>query len=94
MADNPIQPQGADDLQFTTAETDGQSAAVFQKCAACGQPITSTYYAVGEAIVCPSCSAHVTAPPAGSKLGRLVKATLLGLGAGLIGALIWFAIRA
>ncbi|MHB8952364.1 MAG: hypothetical protein ACYC4U_05245 [Pirellulaceae bacterium] len=93
MADNPIQLHTADDLQFTTAETTNESAAVIQNCAACGQSITSTYFAIGDVIVCPNCSAQATSPPTGSKLGRLIKATVLGLGAGLIGALIWFAIR-
>jgi hypothetical protein len=84
-----------DDLQFTTAESGEQAsgAAVSRCCLVCQQPIVSTYYALGDNLVCPECHAHATAPPAGSRMARLLKASLLGLGAGLVGATIWFAVR-
>src|SRR5262245_54900673 len=83
-----------DDLQFTTAERGDQAPAVTaQACAVCQQPITSRYFAVGQNLVCPECRDHLTAPPGGSKVGRLAKATFFGVVAGLAGAVIWFAIR-
>ena len=88
-------PPPADDLQFATAETaDGNAAvAADRKCVLCGQPIASTYYALGDQMMCPACRTQVTAPPEGSGFGRFVKAALFGLGAGLLGAVIWFTIR-
>ena len=88
-------PPPTDELQFATAETaDGSAqAAADRKCVLCGQPIASTYYALGDQMMCPACRAQVTAPPQGSGFGRFVKATLLGLGAGLLGAVIWYTIR-
>lgn len=84
-----------DDLQFNVAEAaDSQApATAVQSCAVCQQPIASTYYAVGETILCPACVERVNAPAPGNPLTRLLKATFFGLGAGLIGALIWYAIR-
>ena len=95
MAQSPVPPESDDDLQFTTVEP-ASSAAVRDTghtCAACHQPITSTYYAVGDQMICPACSAQFSGPPQGSRVGRLMKASLLGIGAGLVGAAIWFAIR-
>ena len=85
-----------DNLQFGTVEAgDGDAAAesVGTTCAACNRPIESTYFAVGEKVVCPACVAQLNAPPGGTKLSRLFFASLLGIGAGLVGAAIWFAIR-
>ena len=87
-------PPPTDDLQFATAETaDGNApVAADRKCVICGQPIASTYYALGDQMMCPACRAQVTAPPQGSGFGRFMKAALLGLGAGLLGAAIWYAV--
>lgn len=83
-----------DDLQFATAEAVGASSVPeAHACVLCQQPITSTYFALGDHLLCPACSEKAQAPPTGSSFGRAIKASLLGLGAGLIGALIWFAIR-
>jgi len=59
----------------------------------CGEPIVSTYFALGEQLLCPACCEQANAKPTGSRFGRLLKATFLGIGAGLLGALIWFVIR-
>ncbi len=93
MADRPTDPQWPTDLQFTTAESTDQPAGGIQGCAACGEPITSDFFAIGHLIACPRCAGKINAPPQGSKLGRLFIASVFGLGAGLIGAAIWFAIR-
>jgi hypothetical protein len=83
-------------LQFETVEArDVSQAAVgpSRKCVGCGQPIVSAYFAVGDKVVCPGCCARINAPVAGSRVWAFLKAALLGLGAGLVGAAIWFAIR-
>ena len=97
MSQSSLPPDPTDDLQFTTAEpgvsSAGGAAAPGRNCLACKRPITSMYYAVRDKIVCPDCYDRAMAPPAGSGFGRFVKATVLGIGAGLVGAAIWFAIR-
>jgi hypothetical protein len=96
MAESTLSPSAADDLQFDTVEPRDVSKAAAgpsRKCVGCGQPIVSTYFAVADKVVCPSCCARINAPVAGSKLWSFCKAAVLGLGAGLLGAVIWFAIR-
>ncbi|HEV2969836.1 MAG TPA: hypothetical protein VGY55_07590 [Pirellulales bacterium] len=83
-------------MQFTTAEAGNSNSpapVAGQHCIACRQPIASTYYALGDKLLCPVCRERVIAGPSGSQFGRVVRATLMGLGAGLLGALIWFLIR-
>jgi len=82
-----------DNLQFGTVESADQSAAPDTTCVACHEPIKSTYFAVGEKVVCPACVAQVNAPPSGNKLSRSLLASVFGLAAGLVGAIVWFAIR-
>lgn len=96
MSEPALPPSSSEDLQFTTVEAkdvNASAAGSSRKCAACGQPIVSTYYAVGDKIVCPTCREQIIAPVAGSRAWSFVKASLMGLGAGLVGAVIWFAIR-
>ncbi len=62
-------------------------------CTLCSQPIGSQYYALAEHVICPACCERALAPLEGSGFLRFLKATVLGIGAGLIGAAIWFAIR-
>jgi hypothetical protein len=96
MSQPPLPSRSADDLQFSTAEpaaADGVDVSAGQDCVVCKQPIHSTYFAVGDKILCPACCELVTAPPTGSGLGRFLKAACLGFGAGLLGAILWFAIR-
>ncbi len=86
---------GPDGLQFETVEPIVGPAAAGGRpaCVACKRPITDVYYTVGSGALCPDCRDRVMAPPAGRSVARLAKATLLGLGAGLVGAIGWFAIR-
>jgi hypothetical protein len=95
MSDTPLPSPSADDLQFETVEHAGAggAAATGQNCLLCKQPIGSTYFALGDGMLCTACAEQLRAPAPGSGFGRLVKASLLGLGAGLVGALIWFVIR-
>jgi hypothetical protein len=91
----PLDP--SDDLQFETAQiSDGQfqdPSIEPQRCAGCGQPITSSYFAIRDKIICPACRAQLNGSPPGSPVVRVIKACVMGLGAGLVGALIWFALR-
>jgi hypothetical protein len=94
MSETQPPTHSTDNLQFTTVEPGTASAAkASQDCLLCGQPIVSEYFAVGDKVLCPACGERANAPPTGSRFGRFIKASLLGLIAGLAGALIWFAIR-
>lgn len=96
MSGPALTPTASDDLQFETVESQGVNTAATgpgRKCVGCGQPIVATYFAVGDKTVCPTCCERIKAPIAGSRLWSFVKAALLGVGAGLIGAAIWFTVR-
>jgi hypothetical protein len=86
---------GADDLQFdriTSAPPDGAGGVT---CAACQSVVASEYYDVNGSSVCPSCRVQIEAAaqvPRG--LGPLLKAGLFGLGAGIVGAGIYYAVIA
>ena len=88
--------RGAEPLQFDKAEfddrPDGPPAA--PTCATCTRAVESSYYLIGETIVCSSCREQVVAaladPRAGGRFGR---AALYGTGAALLGTLVWYAIR-
>ena len=95
----PPQPQLAspDDrneaLQFeyvepAAAADEAARAPQAMTCAACGQPITDTYYAAGDKVICPRCrDAHSASRTGGSRrAGRLLRRTVFGILAGLAGA--------
>lgn len=82
------------ELQFTTHESVGpEPEVVGLSCLGCKQPIEKTYFALGDQVLCSSCRDMLSAPPKGSGLLRFAKAACFGTLAGLLGALIWFAIR-
>jgi hypothetical protein len=88
------QPSTGDELQFDTIEPANPAAApTTTACLACKRPITSTYYAISDKIICPDCRAQLEASPKGRRIGRLSKAGVLGLLAGLAGAILWYVIR-
>lgn len=94
MSDSLVPQSPHDELQFLTAEPAAAGGAgTGQKCVVCQQPISATYYALHDKILCPTCRELVAAPPAGSRLLRLAKATAFGLAAGLLGSILWFAVR-
>ena len=96
MSESSLPPPSADDLQFNKAEPadpNSSLASPEKHCVVCNQPIVSAYFALGDQVLCPTCAAQVNAPPTGTGIGRLIKATFFGLGAGLIGTLIWLLIR-
>ena len=94
-------PPPPDDLQFDRAKYDDDatpgdaaSAAPAATCAVCHEPITDAYHTVNQNVVCPRCLAQLQAGLAGgSKTGRVLAATAWGVGAGLLGSIIWFTVR-
>lgn len=100
MADSPepyetVEP---DQLRFDRVEpvttTHVAPGIVQPTCVACRRPIADQYYAAGKQLVCPACrEAYLAHHASGSRVARFLKATLLGVGAGLVGATVWFAVR-
>jgi hypothetical protein len=79
-------------LQFETAETGDAGATC---CAACQGPLEATYYEIDGAPSCRPChDRRVSAAAVGSAAGRLFRALALGTIAGVIGAGLWYGIRA
>jgi hypothetical protein len=77
------------DLQFEKAEP-APSAPPPSSCAVCKQPLRDSYYEVNGKVVCPDCRTRLEAHVAA---GSFANAVLLGLGAAVLGAGIYFAIE-
>jgi hypothetical protein len=77
------------DLQFDRAEP-VQPTAAGTACAICKQPLRDSYYEVNGKVVCASCRARLEQHVTG---GSFANALLLGLGAAILGAGIYFAIE-
>jgi len=86
------QPSGGS-LQFDHAERDGAVSGA--SCAACGQPIATSYYEVNGSVTCQRCRNQIMAAwNRGSSGGRFARALGLGFGAAVLGAGIYFGIAA
>ena len=89
-----VQDQGEDNLQFAAVEsaTPGQTVAAPQ-CVVCKRPIIDAYFTAGDKVICPDCrNDYEAALRSGSGFWRFVKATALGILAGLLAAAAWFGI--
>ncbi len=85
-------PKG--DLQFDRAEFE-QPPPASPVCAACGQAVWSVYYAVNGQMLCERCKTDLEIHAnQGSRAGRFLRAAVYGLGAGGVGAAVWYAVRA
>jgi hypothetical protein len=85
------QPADATDLQFDRAEFGGQPAS--QTCAACQQPIADRYFDVNGQITCSTCRETI-ANTLEKNPGWTAPLIALGagLGGGVVGALIYYAV--
>ncbi len=82
-----------DDLQFDHAEY--AAAPPVSACAACGQRLWDVYYDVNGRALCEKCKTDVElAREQGSGFARFLRALIYGVGAGAVGAGIWYGIRA
>ena len=96
MQPSSVPPPSSDDLQFDVVEPVvpmAQAAMQAPTCIGCRLPIRGQYYALRDKIVCPQCLQQLNAPPAGSPVTRVAKATVMGIGAGLLGAVAWYLLR-
>ena len=103
----PAAPSPADDLQFDRAESTGPPptaqtagvpppavAPVATTCVVCNQPIADAYFEANGKIICPRCREMVMATmTGGSAVGRLARATLYGVVAGVGGAALWYGVE-
>lgn len=77
-------------LQFDHAET----ATPVAPCAHCQRALTEAYFTVGTAMFCPACREALAAElQGGSRAGRAAKALALGLGAAVLGAVVYALVR-
>ncbi|HXX92220.1 MAG TPA: hypothetical protein VEN81_01215 [Planctomycetota bacterium] len=77
-------------LQFDKAEPREPSAPGGVSCLACKKPVLDAYFTLNARILCPACKSLLeTHQASGSSAGRVLKAFLFGLGAALIGTLIF-----
>lgn len=84
---------GQEPLDFHSPEPGATTAT----CVGCKQPITEQYWSAGDAILCERCKTAVeqgqqVAPDAVSRAARFTRAVLLGVGAMLLGAGVWYAV--
>lgn len=78
-------------LQFDQAEY-ATPAAERPACSVCHQPIPEEYFEINQKVLCPRCRMGVEAAfKGGSRAARILKATALGIGASIIGAIIYYA---
>jgi len=88
-----VKPETPSDagLQLDRAEFDTPTELT---CTACGVPIGETYFTANSKVLCPRCRDRLAAEQTeGSCVGRLIKATALGLFAAGVGAGVWYAVR-
>jgi ribosomal protein S27AE len=81
-----------DQLQFDNAEATGAGTTT---CAACGGTLMGSYYEANGRVVCGSCRQRLLAAwDRGSPPMRILKALLLGVGGGIMGAGLYYAVLA
>ena len=92
--------RGSENLQFDRMEPDVGSAAASPaapavQCKGCGSVLTSRYFAVNGAPVCGACQATVERSAEAARSTRtFARATLFGLGAAILGAVIYYGVIA
>jgi hypothetical protein len=83
----------ATDLQFDRAQFVDPAAATLT-CAGCQQPIDGTYFEVNGQTTCAGCRTAIPEMQGGAGASGLLKATAGGVAAGILGALIYYAVAA
>ena len=84
-------PDGGTDLQFDRAEF---ATPVALACAACRLPIGDAYFELNGHVLCPPCRDRTIATREESSApGRVARGTAAGLGAAVLGTIVWYAVR-
>lgn len=86
-------PRGSGPLQFERAEFAPGAAGALQ-CAQCQAAIADQYFELGGRTLCERCRGQIEAALAsGASLGSFGRATLFGLLAAVLGAVVWYAVQ-
>jgi len=82
-----------DDLNFEKVEFEAPESVTQGACFACARPLGASYFDINGNPACEPCKTGIeNSMQGGSGMARLVKAVLFGTLAGIVGALIYFAI--
>lgn len=87
-----LEGQDGKELSFERADVEGKEkeSAV---CSFCGSPIRNVYFETAGAIACAACRGRMLAERAGgSSAGRFSRAALFGVGAAILGSLLWYGV--
>jgi hypothetical protein len=79
---------GGGELQFDKVELAAPAAA--RSCQLCRRPIAAEYFQIGQAMICGPCATALADSPLAR--GMFLRALLYGLGAALLGTIVWYAI--
>ncbi|MFN0134731.1 MAG: hypothetical protein ACKVS9_01280 [Phycisphaerae bacterium] len=92
----PQHPEPNSSIQFDRADYGAAPpGAAGLACSRCSRSIREAYFSVNGQIACSPCRQAIEAEfRGGSGFGRFIRATLFGVGAGLLGALLYFAVAA
>jgi hypothetical protein len=82
-----------EDLQFDRAEY-AQPVAARVSCATCSREIVQSYYELGGKIICSDCRERREHGLEGGGSVRLLRASVAGFGAAILGAVLWYGVRA
>ena len=90
--DDDADLEAGDELQFDQAEY-ATPAPAGPNCGVCKRPIDDAYYEINGKVVCATCRQQVEAAfRGGSRVARLIKALVFGAAAGIVGAVLYYAI--
>lgn len=94
MSADSTEAPGADDLQFDRAVDASAASAGSVVCSKCNAPIRMYYYHVDGETACSACKLSIERASGGpGKSGPgMLKAVLYGLGAAVVGAMIYYAV--
>jgi hypothetical protein len=85
---------GPTDLQFDRAEFASEAAAI-PTCGLCQRPVQRTYFDVNGKMTCSDCRDAIVREQASSAGARgIIVAIVAGIGAGIVGALLYYAVLA
>ncbi|MFP5245246.1 MAG: hypothetical protein ACLGH0_01035 [Thermoanaerobaculia bacterium] len=80
-------------LQFERAEFADDATPSHLSCVSCNSDIVQSYYEFAGSILCANCREARERAHDGLGLGRFLRATLAGIGAGIAGAALWYGVR-
>ena len=78
-------------LQFDHAEFDQAEPSDGPACASCRRPIVDHYFEINGTVVCETCRLAIESHLGGSDRSRLIRAAAYGLGAAIVGTLVYTA---